>query len=154
MSNIPKEKLPANAEKMQVNGKFQKGQSGNPKGKEKGTKNRATIIAEKLFEGELHNICRKLIEEALNGNMQAIKLVLDRVLPPKRDRAIDIKLPKLETPEDAVKAISTIVDALGRGNITPTEGEAISRVVDAFVKSIETYDIQKRISLLEEKKAL
>lgn len=105
------------------------------------------------MEGELDNVTRKLIEEALNGNMQAIKLVLDRVLPPKRDRVVDIKLPKLETPKDAVKAISTIVDALGRGNITPTEGEAISRVVDAFVKSIQTYDIEKRICILEQQKA-
>ncbi len=143
---------PENAGKMQMSGKFQKGQSGNPRGKAKGTKNRATLAAEKLLEGELDNICRKLVEEALNGNTQAIKLVLDRVLPPKRDRIIDIKLPKLETVEDAVKASSAIINALGEGNITPTEAEAISRIVAAFVKSIETYDIEKRISALEHKK--
>lgn len=105
-------------------GQFQKGQSENPKGKAKGTKNRATFATEQLLQNDLDNICRKLIEEVLTGNMQAVKLVLDRVLPLKRDRAIG--LPKLQTADDAVNAISLIIDAEGSGNITPSEGEAIS----------------------------
>lgn len=85
--------------------------------------------------------------------MQAIKLVLDRILPAKRDRAIDVKLPKLQTADDAVNAMSLIIYALGSGNITPDEGEAISRVVDAFLRAIQAHDIEKRVSLLEEMKA-
>ena len=85
--------------------------------------------------------------------MQAIKLVFDRVLPPKRDRTIDVRLPKLQTADDAVNAMSLIIDAVGSGNITPSEGEAISRVVDAFVRAIQAHDIEKRVSLLEEMKA-
>ncbi|MCP5507441.1 MAG: hypothetical protein H7A37_03960 [Chlamydiales bacterium] len=141
--------MPENAGQMQGLGQFQKGQSGNPKGKAKGTKNRSTLAAEQLLHGDLDNICRRLVEEALIGNMQAIKLVLDRILPPKRDRAIDIKLPKLQTADDAVNAMSLIIDAVGSGNITPSEGESISRVVDAFVRTIQAHDIEKRVSLLE-----
>jgi predicted ATPase len=141
--------MPENAGQMQVLGQFQKGQSGNPKGRAKGTKNRATLAAEQLLESDLDNICRKLIEEALTGNMQAIKLVLDRVLPQKRDRIIDVKLPKLQTTDDAVNAMSLIIDSIGSGNITPGEGEALSRVVDAFVKAIQAYDLEKRVGMLE-----
>ena len=145
--------MPENAGQMQVLGQFQKGQSGNPKGKAKGTKNRSTLAAEQLLQGDLNNICRRLVEEALIGNMQAIKLVLDRMLPPKRDRAIDIGLPKLQTADDAVNAMSLIIDAVGSGNITPSEGEAMSRVVDAFVRAVQAHDIEKRVSLLEEVRA-
>ena len=42
-----------NAGKMQMTGKFQRGQSGNPKGKIKGTKNKATLAAELLLKGEV-----------------------------------------------------------------------------------------------------
>jgi len=150
MNNMPKEKLPANAGQIQASGKFRKGQSGNPFGKAKGTKNRTTIAAEKLLQGGLDNICLRLIEEALKGNLQAIKLVLDRVLPSRRDRVVDIELPKLQTTEEAVKAMSTIIEAINRGKITPNEGEAISRVVDAFVKVIQVHEIEKRISILEQ----
>lgn len=68
------------------------------------------LAAEQLLQSDLDNICRKLIEEALIGNAQAIKLVLDRILPAKRDRAIDVKLPKLQTADDAVNAMSLIID--------------------------------------------
>lgn len=142
--------MPENAGQMQVSGKFQKGRSGNPHGKAKGTRNRATLAAEQLLQSDLDNICRRLIEEALTGNMQAIKLVLDRVLPPKKDRVIDVRLPKLQTADDAMNAMSIIFDAVGSGNITPSEGEAMSRVIDAFVKTIQEHEIEKRVSLLEQ----
>jgi hypothetical protein len=44
-------------------GKFRKGRSGNPLGRPRGTRNKATIAAEALFEGEIEGICRKAIEE-------------------------------------------------------------------------------------------
>ena len=83
--------MPDKTEKKQ--GKFRKGQSGNPLGRPRGTRNKATIAAEALFEGEIEGICRKAIEEAKQGNIQAIKLVLDRILPPKKEAPIFIDLP-------------------------------------------------------------
>lgn len=142
--------MPENAGQMQVTGKFRKGQSGNPQGKAKGTKNRATLAAEQVLQSDLDNICHKLIEEALNGNIQAIRLVLDRVLPVKRDRDINIRLPKLQTTDDAVKAMSLIIESVSCGNITPSEGEAMSKVVDAFVKAIQVYEVEKRVVKLEQ----
>jgi hypothetical protein len=142
--------MPENAGQMQVTGKFRKGQSGNPQGKAKGTKNRATLAAERLLNDDLDNICRKLIEQALTGNIQAIKLVLDRVLPAKRDRDIDVRLPKLQTVDDAANAMSLIIESVSSGSITPSEGEAMSKVVDAFVKAIQAYDLEKRVVKLEQ----
>ena len=142
--------MPENAGQMQVTGKFRKGQSGNPQGKAKGTKNRATLAAEQVLQSDLDKICHKLIEEALTGNIQAIRLVLDRVLPIKRDRDIKIRLPKLQTTDDAVKAMSLIIESVSCGNITPSEGEAMSKVVDAFVKAIQVYDVEKRVVKLEQ----
>lgn len=135
-----------------MSGKFQKGQSGNPRGKARGTKNRVTLAAEQLLQGELDNICQRLVEEALIGNMQAIKLILDRVLPAKRDRVIDVQLPKLQTTDDALKAISLIVGAVGSGSLSPSEGEALSRVVDTFVKALQVHDIERRVSFLEKRR--
>ncbi len=74
--------MPDKTEKKQ--GKFSKGRSGNPLGRPRGTRNKATIATEALLAGEIEGICCKAIEEAKRGNIQAIKLVLDRVLPPKK----------------------------------------------------------------------
>lgn len=77
-----------NAEEMQGRGKFQKGRSDNPERKAKDTKNMATIFAETLLNDEVENICRGLIQEALTSNIQAIKMVLDRIFPSRRDYPI------------------------------------------------------------------
>jgi hypothetical protein len=144
--------MPENAEKMQESGKFRKGQSGNPKGKAKGTRNKATLTVENLLNGELENICRKLIEEALLGNIQAIKMVLDRVFPFRRDYPVTIELPKIQNSSDVLQAIGLITTAVGNGKISPSEGEALSRIIDVHVKVIEAHDYEKRLSKLEERK--
>src|SRR5437016_2403105 len=91
--------------------KFQKGRSVNPKGKTKGTKNKVTLAAQALLEGELDNICQCLVQEALAGNIQAIKMVLDRVLPFRRDYPTAIELQKLQGSSDALQAIASIAEA-------------------------------------------
>jgi len=141
--------IPANAEKKQGRGKFQKGQSGNPNGKTRGTKNKVTLAAEIMLKGELENICRRLIQEALSGNIQALKMVLDRIMPVRKDRPIEIDLPPLKTSSDALRAISVIVESVGDGSISPNEGEALSKIVNVYVNAIESHDYENRLLMLE-----
>jgi hypothetical protein len=51
--------MPDKTDKKQ--GKFRKGKSGNPMGRPRGIRNKATLAAEALFEGEIEEICRKAI---------------------------------------------------------------------------------------------
>ena len=43
-------------------------------------------------------------------------------------------------------AIGAIVDAVASGELTPTEAEALSRLVENFAKAIEVSDLAKRIA--------
>ena len=69
-----------------------------------------------------------------------------------RKKFIENQIPKLSTTDDALRAISIIIEAVGSGNITPNEGEALSRVIDAFVKAIQMHEIEKRVDMLEHDK--
>jgi hypothetical protein len=71
-----------------------------------------TLDAESLLSGELENICRRLIQEALSGNMQAVKIILDRVLPIRRDCNVKLDIPILHTPADAIKSMALITQAV------------------------------------------
>src|SRR3954469_16604258 len=71
---------------------FQKGQSGNPSGKPKGTRHRVTMAAETLMEGEAEAITRKAIELAKEGDSPALRLCMDRIYPPRRDRPVRFRL--------------------------------------------------------------
>jgi len=143
-------KTPENSGKIQAQGKYKKGSSGNPNGKPKGARNKSTLAAEALLEGSLDKICKKVEEEALNGNMQAAKMILERFLPPRKDRAIEIDLPSIATFDDVLNAMGFIVNAVGKGKITPSEGELLARTVESYVKALEIYDFESRLKILEE----
>lgn len=143
-------KTPENSGKIQVKGKYKKGCSGNPNGKPKGARNKSTLAAEALLEGSLEKICKKVEEEALNGNMQAAKMILERFLPPRKDRAIEIALPSINTFDDVLNAIGFIVNAAGQGKITPSEGELLARTVESYAKALETFEFESRLKIVEE----
>jgi hypothetical protein len=58
-------------------------------------------------------------------------------------------LPKLETPADAVKAAAALVEAVASGDLTPSEAEDLSRLVDRYVRAVEATDILERLENLE-----
>lgn len=98
-----------NTGKIQESTRFKKGQSGNPNGKPKGAKNKSTLAAEALLEGSLEKICRRIEEEAVNGNMQAAKMILERFLPPRKDRLIRLDLPEIKNTRDILIASNAII---------------------------------------------
>lgn len=97
-----------NTGKIQESKRFKRGQSGNPSGRPIGSKNKATLIADQLFLEDLQGICESVIAQARSGNMQAAKIIFDRLVPPRKDRPISIKLPKIQTAEDILKAVAAI----------------------------------------------
>ncbi|MHC4197293.1 MAG: DUF5681 domain-containing protein [Planctomycetota bacterium] len=68
--------------------RFPKGVSGNPKGRPKGTRNRATIMAEALLEGQAEALVQKGVSMALKGNTTALRLCLERLIPPRREPTV------------------------------------------------------------------
>ena len=139
---------------------FEKGQSGNPAGRRPGSRNQATLAAAALLAGESEALTRKAVEMALAGDPTAMRLCMERVLPPCRERTIEFTLPPLEgaltgettepSTRDIARAMDTVVAALADGEITPGEAETIAGVIDTFVRAIETTKRNgSRLNLLE-----
>jgi hypothetical protein len=142
---------PENTGKIQGINRYAKGQSGNPAGKPKGARNRSTLMAERLFADEIESICKKVIEKAKAGDIQAAKIILDRLLPPRKDVPIQIDLPNMDTSSDLLKAMGCITNAVGVGYISPSEGEALARIVETYAKTLELSEFERRLALLENK---
>jgi Family of unknown function (DUF5681) len=128
---------------------FEKGQSGNPGGRPAGARNRKSLAAAILLEGESEALTRKAVELALSGDPTAMRLCLERILPPCRERAVKFALPPIESAADIAPAMKAVTAALADGVITPGEGEAIARIVDTFVRAIETRDFEQRLQFVE-----
>ena len=108
-------------QKQQIGRPFEPGQSGNPAGRPKGSRNKATLAVEALLDGEAEAITRKAIELAKQGDLVAIRLCLDRIAPPRKDRPIPFALPALDRVGDASASLAAIVAAVASGELTPGE---------------------------------
>mgnify|MGYP003673427742 CR=1 FL=1 len=134
------------------NGRFLPGSTGNPNGRAKGVRNATTMAIEKLLDGEAENIGRKAIELALGGDIQALRLCLDRIVPPRKERACPpVDLPKINDTKDVLEAISRITELLASGELTPTEVSAFCGVLEQYRRHYEAEVIESRLTELEGK---
>lgn len=132
-------------------GQFKPGVSGNPAGKPRGVRNRATQLAEKLMEADARQIVAQVVASALAGDMTAARMVLDRIAPTPRDRRIEIDLPTVATAGDVDQAQATVLAQVAAGELRPSEGQAMSDLIENRRRAIETSELAERIGALERK---
>jgi hypothetical protein len=143
-------KTPAKTEKDQnFSSRFKPGQSGNPNGRPKGSRHRVTLLAERLVDGAAEEVVAKLIEYAKQGEPMALRILLDRILPPRKDRPTPFSLPPIKKPSDLPAALGAIANAVGEGDITLAEGAEASRLLENFAKAIEMTELALRVDALE-----
>src|SRR6266566_1326720 len=149
MSDVPPE-IPGR----QVRGRpFPKGRSGNPAGRQPGCRNKATIAAETLLDGEAEGLMARAVAFAHAGHATALKLCLERISPPRRERTLHFLLPPIRSAADLAAAMGAVAAAVAEGAITPGEACQLSQVVQTFVNAIETSDFKRRLQLVEEDRA-
>ena len=133
-------------------GRFQPGQSGNPNGRPRGSRNVTTRLVETLLEGEAEELTRKAIELAKGGDAPVLRMVLERIAPARKDSPITFDLPPIDTAADAKLASTAILTAVAHGDITPGEGAAVMGLLVSHKMIVEATDFEARIAALEEKK--
>lgn len=129
-----------------TDGKFA---SGNP-GRPKGSRHKTTLAIQALLEGEGEALTRKAVEMALAGDGTALRLCLERIVPPRKDAPVRFDIPRMKSARDAVKAAGAVIDAVASGDLTPTEGAHVMALVDGFRRTLETSDLEARVLALEE----
>jgi hypothetical protein len=119
------------------------------KGRPAGSRNKATLAADALLDGEGLELTRVCIEAAKGGDMTAMRLCLERAVPVRRGRPVTFKLPPIERAEDVQKAIAAIIAATAAGDLTPEEAASIAALLEANRKAIEVVEIERRLEALE-----
>jgi hypothetical protein len=143
----PKSELPGtrkNATK--TRGKpFAKGNPGRPRG----SRNKTTELAEKLLAEDVECVIEAVITAARNGDMTACKIILDRLVPIRRGRPIEIKLPSAIDAKGVAEAAAATIAAVANGELTPEEGRILAEILEARRKAIETSEFEERLEALE-----
>jgi len=126
--------------------KFKPGQSGNPAGKQKGTKDKRTALRE-LLQPHAADLVKKAVDLALAGDTTALRICVDRIIPAVKAKDAPISLSGLAgTLADQGR---TVLDALAAGELTPDEANAVMGVISAQARIIEVDELEKRIAALE-----
>jgi hypothetical protein len=108
--------------------KFKPGKSGNPAGRPRGSRNTQTQLF-KLLEPHAEKLINKMVEEALEGDPQALRLCIERLLPKARHNAIENAIPFLDT-ENYDITIESILKEILLGNISPEEGKKVISLIE------------------------
>lgn len=125
--------------------KFKPGQSGNPKGRPK-NKTPATLLRKSIAE-DMPEIIQTLVNLAKGGDVQAAKVLLDRVCPPLKPQALAINLP---ISGNLAEQGGEIIKATMAGHIPPDIGSQLIAALANQAKIIEIDELIKRVEALEE----
>lgn len=136
--------------KKQRRGKpFEPGQSGNPDGRPKGARNMVTRAVEALLDGQAETLTQKAIDKALEGDMTALRLCLERICPPRKSRPVCFDLPNLDTGADTVSAFDAILRAMAAGELTTDEATAVAGILESRRRASDLAALEERIAQLE-----
>jgi hypothetical protein len=127
------------------------GVSGNPGGRPVGSRHKVTILAEQLLHGQAEALVNKVVEQALEGDSQCLRVCIERLLPVCKELPLNLAIPKAETAEQLPGMIASIVEHVMLGKILPSEGKELCGLVDSHRRSLELNDLETRLAALEAK---
>ena len=140
-------------------GRFRPGGAGGP-GRPRGSTSELRRAAEEAVTPEhVAAMIRKAAAMALQGNLTAMRLVLERTCGRPRDAApegtpINLELPQMDNAADCNQALQQLTDAIVAGTVDTTSAKLLIDVVQARLKAIEVQDLEARLAELEKQAAI
>lgn len=127
-------------------GKWKAGESGNPNGRPPGV-GEVTKLRNSIAK-HLPAIITQLVAKAKEGDAQAARLLLERVLPPMKaiEQPVALSLPD---GEGMTAQGVAIVQAVAAGILAPGQGAALLTGLGALARIKEIDELERRITQLE-----
>ena len=128
--------------------KFQKGKSGNPKGKPPGTTDKRTELRA-LLQPHAKELIQKAVDMALEGDPAALRMCLDRICPTIKAAAEPVNA-ELPTTGSLSEQAAAVYKATVNGEIGTEEAGALMQVLQGQARIVEFSELEGRITALEE----
>lgn len=129
-------------------GPWKPGQSGNPKGKTPGSGQLQKIRA--ALSDDVAEILTTLSTAAKSGDVQAARLILERVLPPIRavEQAQALAIPAHGSLTDKAHAV---LGAAASGELAPGQAAQLITALGTVAKIAEIDELAARVAALEKR---
>lgn len=126
------------------------GVSGNPAGRPRGSRNKATLLVEQMMGDRSGKVAQAAIALAETGHIPALRLCLARLCPPMRERAADFDMPPIETLSDAARAYTALLQAAAAGDLLPSQAGELGRLVDGASRVLQAMEAQRTPSATDQ----
>ena len=133
----------------QVDTKFKKGKSGNPSGRSIGSRNKATLLAMQLTDSEIKKVRDSVIKAAINGDMTAAKIILERLAPKYRAELPLIELQDFPYDLSASDKINYLVSQVSSGVISATIADTLATLIQSSLKAEEIEELADEIESIK-----
>ena len=127
--------------------KFEKGQSGNPRGRPKGIEDCRTRRMQEVLSPQAEALLDRLIGLALDGDVTALRICLDRLLPTLKPCELPVNLPNL--PESLTDQGKAILRAMASGELTPSQAAALLQAIGIQARIEEVDQLRARLEAVE-----
>lgn len=127
-------------------GRWEKGESGNPGGRKPGTGQVAKL--RNSIATHVPEIISQMVNKAKDGDVQAARLLLERVIPPLKpmEQSVSIALPENATLSEQGQII---IQSVATGALTPDQGQALLSGLGSQARLFEITELEERITALE-----
>lgn len=122
-------------------------------GRPKGSRNKAASPVQQVLDQYGEPVMRKCTSMALQGNIAAMRMFLDRILPARRDAGIRLNMPPTRTLLDVDKAGEKVTQGMKRGDMTPSEAETMMKVLKMKGEMVERGPLETRLKKEEDCRA-
>jgi len=126
-------------------GQFATGNAGRPKG----SRSKVTLAIESLLQGQAEALTQTAVTKALDGDIVALRLCLERIAPAPKDQPVSFSLPKMHNSMDASEAAGSVLTAVSEGELTPIEATRVMGLIDSYRRTLELTEIEQRLQALE-----
>lgn len=128
--------------------KFRPGVSGNPAGRPKGKQNRRTALKE-LLDPHADKLVEKAVQLALDGDVTALRLCLERIIPPVKAKDDTVIVSDMNG--SLSEKAETVANAMAMGRLTPDQGQRFLSGLAMVSRVREVDELAKRVEMLEER---
>lgn len=126
-------------------GRWNAGESGNPNGRTPGSGTTGKLRA--AIANHLPEIIEQLVSKAREGDSQAARLLLERVLPPMKaiEQAQQISLPSGSLTDQG----RAVLAAVAAGELAPGQGAQLLAAISGLSRVVEIDELAARLTVLE-----
>jgi hypothetical protein len=128
---------------------FKPGEGGRPRG----SRSPALVALGAIGQDHAEELIRATVRTALGGDMRATEILLRRAWPERKGRPISFELPAMQTAAGLGCTVAAVTRAVAEGELTPDEAQSVASVLELQRRAIETADLERRITALEERNA-